>query len=409
MDHPNIIKVYGSYESEKCYFIVTDLYQGGELFELVAGDDENEEELSEQEVAHLMQQLLVAINVCHTNGVMHRDIKPENIMLHQRKEGEPMKIFLIDFGTARTFKIGALEQDYAGTAYYVAPEVILGSYDEKCDIWSCGMIAHLLLTKELPFDLLNKKEKQMLNILRKKPKFVIDEDILGFVSNNGQDFLKKLLQADPKKRLSASEALKHPWFKSNGLNKSTKPSLQALKNIKKLSGNNKMRHAILHFIIANQVSLETRQKYEEVFLSMDVNKDGSLSKEEISKGLKKMREDEGLYTSEEELDAFMEKADQNSDGQISYQEFLSAVIETEELTSDAQLKQAFTMFDQDGDGNITAEELVSVLHFVDGMDLALAKTIISKYDINKDGRLQFEELKRLMKQDNVLTLSRIGT
>lgn len=196
------------------------------------------------------------------------------------------------------------------------------------------------------------------------------------VSENGRDFLKKIFVADPSKRMSASEALRHPWFKKSG-ETPVKHSLQALKNIRKLSGGNKMKNAVLNFIAANQVSLETRQKYEEVFLSMDADRDGALSREEISRGLRRMKEEEGVYMSEEDLDNFMNLADQNSDGQISYQEFLSAVIATEELTSEAQLKQAFAMFDEDGDNNVTAEELVSVLNFVEGMDLVMAKTIIS--------------------------------
>lgn len=102
--------------------------------------------------------------------------------------------------------------------------------------------------------------------------------------------------------------------------------MKALKNIQKLSGNNKMKNAVLHFITANQISLETRQKYEQVFLDMDIDKDGSLSRDEISKGLKRMMEQEDVFMSEDDLENFMSLADQNSDGQISYQEFLSAVI-----------------------------------------------------------------------------------
>lgn len=159
VEHPNIIKVYGSYECARRYYIVTDLYQGGELFDLVTDADL---EMSEAEAAGLMKQLLTAVNVCHAKGIMHRDIKPENIMLHSTKKNEPRKIFLIDFGTAIQYRKGCQESDFAGTAYYVAPEVIHGAYDEKCDVWSCGMIAHLLLTKQLPFDLMEMEEEGIL-------------------------------------------------------------------------------------------------------------------------------------------------------------------------------------------------------------------------------------------------------
>ena len=155
VQHPNIIKVYGSYEDLKRYYIVTDLYQGGELFDFITMEGDSEfKNMNEEESAHIMKQLLTAVNVCHSKNIMHRDIKPENIMLHKTKPGEPRKIYLIDFGTAIKFEKGENETSYAGTAYYIAPEMIRGSYDEKIDVWSCGMIAHLLLTQELPFDLM---------------------------------------------------------------------------------------------------------------------------------------------------------------------------------------------------------------------------------------------------------------
>lgn len=102
--------------------------------------------MKEEDIADIMKQLLTAINVCHSKNIIHRDIKPENIMLHKTAKGEPKKIYLIDFGTAIKFKPGKKETSYAGTAYYVAPEMANGEYDEKVDVWACGIMCHLLLT-----------------------------------------------------------------------------------------------------------------------------------------------------------------------------------------------------------------------------------------------------------------------
>lgn len=149
-----------------------------------------------------------------------------------------------------------------------------------------------------------------------------------------------------------------------------------------------MKKAVMHFITANQVSLETRQRYGELFISMDVNGDGKLSREEVTNGFKKlMRDEENVQVTDTEVEKFMKIADQDGDGEISFQEFLSAVISQDELISETQLKQAFAMFDEDGDDNITAEELVNVLNFVEGMDLKMAQTIIAKYDKNNDKML----------------------
>lgn len=158
VQHPNVIKVYGSYEDAKRYYIVTDLYQGGELFDLVADPGC---QMSENESADIMKQLLTAIAACHAKNIIHRDIKPENIMLQKKyKKGEKnKKIFLIDFGTALKTKQGTKETNFAGTPYYVSPEMIDKSYDSKTDIWSCGIMAHLLLSKQLPFGLMDLEDE----------------------------------------------------------------------------------------------------------------------------------------------------------------------------------------------------------------------------------------------------------
>lgn len=114
--------------------------------------------------------------MCHSNFIMHRDIKPENIMLHNSRKGEPRKIFLIDFGEAKQFLKGMTESDMFGSPHFIAPEVIAKSYTEKADLWSCGMIAHLLLTKQLPFGLSEMEDDEdVFQLLKAEPKFVVDE------------------------------------------------------------------------------------------------------------------------------------------------------------------------------------------------------------------------------------------
>lgn len=156
----------------------------------------------------------------------------------------------------------------AGTAYYIAPEVFTDSYNEKCDIWSCGIIAHVLLTGQLPFNLSDyETEDDIYRVLESNPIFKIDK-LLNHVSENGKDFLKKMLELDPSKRLSAAKALKHRWFESSGKER-PKRSVQVLQNIKKFSLNNKMKNAVLQFVSMNQVPLEARQTYNEIFDELD--------------------------------------------------------------------------------------------------------------------------------------------
>ena len=133
-----------------------------------------------------------------------------------------------------------------------------------------------------------------------------------------------------------------------------------------------MKTAVLNFITTNQISLEIRHKYENIFLEMDVDKDGSLSADEIKTGLAAMVEKEHILMTQEDIDDFVKLADTDGDGSISYNEFLTAVVTQEELQSESQLKQAFSLFDEDGDDNITPYELQKVLGFVNGMDRRMA-------------------------------------
>ena len=144
LDHPNILRLYEVFEDKKYIYLVTEYCQGGELFdEIIARGKFNE-----QDAAVVIKQLLSAISYCHSKKVCHRDLKPENILIDNK---ETLQIKLIDFGTSQRFEDAENMELVLGTAYYIAPEVLRGHYDEKCDIWSIGVIMYILLSGEPPF------------------------------------------------------------------------------------------------------------------------------------------------------------------------------------------------------------------------------------------------------------------
>jgi calcium-dependent protein kinase len=173
LDHPNILKMYESYEDNKKYYIVTELCGGGELFDEIVGRSH----FCESDAALVMKSLLSCVNHCHSKNIMHRDLKPENIMLEENKDYNQIKI--IDFGTATYFERGKPHKLRVGTPYYIAPEVLNGNYTEKCDVWSCGIIAYILLSGKPPF---NGKDDAKIFEKIKSGKFSMDGKTWGSVS-----------------------------------------------------------------------------------------------------------------------------------------------------------------------------------------------------------------------------------
>jgi len=205
LDHPNIVKMYEFLEDEKWIYIVTEICKGGELFDEIL----NRSKFDESDAAIVMKQLLSAINYCHSKKIVHWDLKPENMLLEQDKDLEKIKI--VDFGTSLVYDQGKKLEEKLGTAYYIAPEVIKKSYNEKCDLWSCGVIMYILISGEPPF---NDARADNDAIMKKVEagKYDIEHGIWKSVSKEAKDLIKKLLTYDPAERISADGALKHPWI-----------------------------------------------------------------------------------------------------------------------------------------------------------------------------------------------------
>jgi calcium-dependent protein kinase len=146
MDHPNILKLYEVFEDQKFIHLVTELCQGGELFDYIL----EKRKFSEKTAAHFMKQLFQAIAYCHRKGIVHRDLKPENLLLEQHSETASIKV--IDFGTSALIDPKKVLSQKLGTPYYTAPEVLKSNYNEKCDVWSCGVIMYIMLCGYPPFN-----------------------------------------------------------------------------------------------------------------------------------------------------------------------------------------------------------------------------------------------------------------
>lgn len=181
---------------------------------------------SERIAIRIMKQVVSAILYCHLNGIVHRDIKSDNILFLTEDIHSPVK--LIDFGISVKFEKDTKLKDKTGTVLYIAPEVISGSYDEKCDIWSCGVLMYMMLSGTPPF---NGSSRQEVMAKIKKGKFTFSGKIWTLISEEGKDLIKKMLTLDPARRPSCREVLSHPWFTKDEFGKAD--NLMIFENMRK--------------------------------------------------------------------------------------------------------------------------------------------------------------------------------
>lgn len=190
------------------YYLITEQITGGELFDRIC----EKETYTEAEARKLIQVLVQTLAFLHNKSIAHRDLKPENLLMKSRKEDTG--IVLADFGFAIKCKGKNLVQ-VCGTPDYVAPEVIKHeAYDFKCDIWSAGVIAYILLGGYAPFQARNPDDRDELFRVIKKARVVFHEKYWQHVSDEAKDCIRQMLLADPDERTSAAALLNHAWFRA---------------------------------------------------------------------------------------------------------------------------------------------------------------------------------------------------
>ena len=401
LDHPKILKIIDFYATSKKYYIITEYCPEGELFNEIIKVGK----FDEGHTAFIINQILKAMAYCHKMNIIHRDLKPENIMITNREKNGCLQVKIIDFGTAKIFEKGQQENKYVGSSYYMAPEVIKRHYDEKCDLWSIGVILYILLTGRPPFDGNDDEE-----ILENVKKGVYDKWAYPFpsLSSHAKDLISKLLQYDPQKRLSAEEALEHPWFKTAEFKKQDKevntisPELakELIHNMTNYRSDNILKCAVIAYLIHHITNTEECLEASKLFTKIDINSDGKIEKEELIQGFEKYW---GISNEEakEKVDLIFANIDTDFNGFIEYEEFVRAAVNSSIFMSKNYLKFAFNYFDRDSSGDISFEEIKkrftqNIINSNPNVEKEL-KEIFDSIDINGDGCICFEEFCKMMK------------
>ena len=232
----------------------------------------------------------------------------------------------------------------------------------------------------------------------KSGKFSFADPVWATISEQAKDFISTLLTLDQNKRPSAEAALKHPWImEANKLQNesvSNDMALNALTNLQSFNANSKLKQATYAFIAAQLLNKQEKEQIDKVFRAMDLNGDGKLSKDEIQGGFAQYF---GKSLNDKEVDEMFDKVDADGSGAIDYSEFVVATMNEKNLLSNNKLQTAFKMFDKDGGGSISTDEIKQVLAFGQNLDEKVIAEVIKQVDANGDGEISFEEFAEMMK------------
>uniref|UniRef100_A0A3B4CU41 calcium/calmodulin-dependent protein kinase n=1 Tax=Pygocentrus nattereri TaxID=42514 RepID=A0A3B4CU41_PYGNA len=245
LKHPNIVRLHDSISEEGHHYLIFDLVTGGELFEDIVA----REYYSEADASHCIQQILEAVLHCHQMGVVHRDLKPENLLLASKSKGAAVK--LADFGLA--IEVEGDQQawfGFAGTPGYLSPEVLRKDpYGKAVDLWACGVILYILLVGYPPFW---DEDQHRLYQQIKAGAYDFPSPEWDTVTPEAKDLINKMLTINPAKRITAAEALKHPWISHRSTVASCMHRQETVECLKKFNARRKLKGAILTTMLATR-------------------------------------------------------------------------------------------------------------------------------------------------------------
>ncbi|KAA8531974.1 hypothetical protein F0562_006884 [Nyssa sinensis] len=385
--HENVVHFYNAFEDDSYVYIVMELCEGGELLDRILAKKDSR--YTEKDAARVVRQMLKVAAECHLHGLVHRDMKPENFLFKSPKEDSPLKA--TDFGLSDFIRPGKKFLDIVGSAYYVAPEVLKRKSGPESDVWSIGVITYILLCGRRPF--WDKTEDGIFKeVLRKKPDF--RRKPWPTISNSAKDFVKKLLVKDPRARLTAAQALSHPWVREGGDASEIPLDISVLSNMRQFVKYGHLKQFALR-ALATTLDDEELSDLRDQFDAIDVDKNGVISLEEMRHALAK---DLPWKLKESRVLEILQAIDGNTDGLVDFTEFVAATLHVRQMEEHNSEKwqqrsqAAFEKFDVDRDGYITPDELKMHTGLRGSID-----PLLEEADIDKDGKISLSEFRKLLR------------
>jgi len=393
VDHPNVVRLYETFQDHNCVYLVMEICAGGELLDAIT----SAEFFTEVQAASVMQQVVRGVNYMHSKFVCHRDLKPENFLLQAPGPIENCTVKIIDFGLATIFQGGVMMKSRVGSPYYMSPEVLKKSYTQATDLWSLGVVMYAMLCGYPPF--CGNTDSELFVEIQKRALEFEPED-WDTVSPDAKDLVSNLINRDVKQRLTAAQTMEHTWIKDKAPKAKNTPLCNHTQNkLRSFCGQNKIKKLALN-VVARHLTEEDIAQLKELFVQMDENHDGTLSIEELKRGMEKA----GELGLPEDLLKVMNGIDADGNGRIDYTEFLAATMEQKSAEQEQACWAAFRAFDRDGNGMITRKELQQVLETAElgaavGSD-AIAQVLL-ECDGNGDDQIDFDEFLAMMRSNKL--------
>ena len=404
VDHPNIVRLFEVIEDDNYYNLLQELCTGGELLKKTETT-----QLKEKEIARIFNQIMSAVSYCHDKGIAHRDLKLENILFASEEPDSPIKI--IDFGFSvlsenlSNSKVDDKDPDpkksgfkrmksKVGTLYYISPEIIKGNYDEKCDIWACGVILYILLGGYPPFN--GPSDKEVYNLIT-QIKYDFNQPVWKNISKYAKDLIKNMLKP-AKSRYTAKQVLSSKWFdiKLKEANKEKSSYILDYRRLHKFKTYNKFKQIIITFI-ASRLNLKESKEISNIFYNIDEEKKGYITFEDFRKYIINEYDMDDLIENEEELRKSFQSVDIDSNNKIDYTEFLACNLSKEVFLKEEKLKEAFLAFDINDNGAIKKEDIIRALKLDNLPDKnKIASSVIEENDFDKDGKINFADFLKIM-------------
>lgn len=398
LDHPHVVRIFEDFEDDISFYLVMEPCRGGDLQDAVKNPCTRDPQAWERFCAKVMQHTLSAVAYCHSRGVIHKDLKPENVMMSSAKGAplEELHVVVVDFGLAQMFSGGdGRATEVAGTPPFMAPEVWAGNFSKSCDIWSCGVMLFFMLSGTYPF---------MAQRLEDFPRAVAMEpnwQLIGGASGQANLVCWKMLCKVEADRPPAQDLLRDRWFKGMGLVGACEKEVERMGKVLMQVKERGHFEKFVTRLVATQLDAGQLKRVNEAFRAFDADRDGTLSADELLKGLLM------LGARPEEAQRTVAELDVGRTGVISYTEFLAGVVDLRQRSPeerDRLLWLAWQQFSPDKRGHVKTSDIQDALAMrgltVTEMPKGFLRQL-SKKDMGRNGvrTMTFEEFKVLFQED----------